>query len=334
MLINQYERSYRNDLAGLARVVGDNCEVALAFDIPEDAQKVLSSLRSRLSITAASIYNIQGQLFAEYSKNRPGNGNTTARESGPWGEKLPAGYLEIDQEIMLADNVIGRILMWDDMRSIHTFRRLAVLFLAVAVVITLTITFLLVSKLQGVISDPITSLASLAGQVSENQNYTLRAEKFGEDEVGHLVESFNAMLSQIQERNVKLLESERRFRTLVDQAVDAFFLYDFDGKLVDVNQRACESLGYTREELLALNVADIETVVDRKQAEEKYWRGVEFDSSVTIEAIHRRKDDTMFPVEVRLGLLGIGDEKVIMGLARDITTRKLAEQEKEYMFGQ
>jgi sensor histidine kinase regulating citrate/malate metabolism len=83
MLINQYERSYRNDLAGLARVVGDNCEVALAFDIPEDAQKVLSSLRSRLSITAASIYNIQGQLFAEYSKNRPGTGNTTARESVP-----------------------------------------------------------------------------------------------------------------------------------------------------------------------------------------------------------------------------------------------------------
>jgi PAS domain S-box-containing protein len=328
MIIKQYQHLYRSDLAGLARVVGDNCEAALAFDIPEDAHKVLSSLSARPSINSASIYDIRGQLFAAYSKGRSDPESSTARESGYMDEKLPIGFLEIDQEIMLDDNVIGRIRMRDDMRSIHTFRRMAVLFLAVAVTITLCITFLFVSRLQKVISEPVTSLASLAGQVSKSQNYALRAEKFGEDEVGHLVETFNAMLSQIQERNVKLLESERRFRTLVDQAVDAFFLYDFDGNFVDVNQRACESLGYTREELLALNVTDVETVVNGKHAGDKYWRAVEFDSSFTIEAIHHRKDGTMFSVEVQLGLLGIGDEKVIMGLARDITTRKLAEQEK------
>ena len=110
------------------------------------------------------------------------------------GEKLPAGVLEIDQEIVLDDNVIGRIRMRDDMRSIHTFRQLAVLFLVVAVVITLGITFLLVSRLQRLISEPITPLATLAAQVSKDQNYALRTEKFGEDEVWHLVESFNAML--------------------------------------------------------------------------------------------------------------------------------------------
>ena len=92
MLINQYEHSYRNALAGLARVVGDNCEVALAFDIPEDADKVLSSLRSRPSITAASVYNIRGQLFATYSKERFGPEKTTAQEVGIWERSCPSGF--------------------------------------------------------------------------------------------------------------------------------------------------------------------------------------------------------------------------------------------------
>ena len=135
MIIKQYQHLYRSDLAGLARVVGDNCEAALAFDIPEDAHKVLSSLRARPSINSASIYDIRGQLFAAYSKDhRSDPESTIALEAGHMDEKLPIGFLEIDQEIMLDDNVIGRIRMRDDMRSIHTFRRLAVLFLAVAVI--------------------------------------------------------------------------------------------------------------------------------------------------------------------------------------------------------
>ena len=52
--------------------------------------------------------------------------------------------------------------------------------------------------------------------------------------------------------------SERRLRGLIYAAADAFFVHDAAGRILDVNREACESLGYTREELLSLNVADVE----------------------------------------------------------------------------
>src|ERR1022692_3510189 len=55
-----------------------------------------------------------------------------------------------------------------------------------------------------------------------------------------------------------LRESEDRFRTLIEQASDAFFLHDSDGRFLEVNRQACESLGYTREEMLGMPVFDVD----------------------------------------------------------------------------
>ena len=66
--------AYRNDLTGLAQVVGHNCQVALAFDIPEDAQKVLSSLSTRPSIISALILAPSGKPFAAYSRDQLADG--------------------------------------------------------------------------------------------------------------------------------------------------------------------------------------------------------------------------------------------------------------------
>jgi len=93
--------------------------------------------------------------------------------------------------------------------------------------------------------------------------------------------------------------SEERFRTLVEQASDAIFVHDTDGRLLDVNQSACESLGYTRQELLRMRVTDIEQEV-RSEAAQQLWRGLQPGRSQIVRGRHRRKDGTNFPVEVSL----------------------------------
>ena len=123
-----------------------------------------------------------------------------------------------------------------------------------------------------------------------------------------------------------LRESEERFRTLVEHAADAFFLHDLKGKLVDVNQRACDSLGYTREELLALSVPDVEIDYDSRRVGE-LWNPMVPGVPVTAEGTHRRKDGTTFPVEVRLGMFELGGRQFMLALARDVTERKRAEEE-------
>lgn len=123
-----------------------------------------------------------------------------------------------------------------------------------------------------------------------------------------------------------LREREQRFRTLVDQAADAFFLITSDGQIRDVNQRASESLGYTAEELLSMNIADVDVEAESHRHKERFWDKVVPGQTMSLEGVQRRKDGTTFPVEVRIGLLERGGERLVLGSARDITERKKADE--------
>ena len=123
---------------------------------------------------------------------------------------------------------------------------------------------------------------------------------------------------------MRLRRSERRLRDLLYTAADAFFVHDTKGRIHDANRRACESLGYTREELLELNVADIEQNFDPDDIEEE-WKRMMPGDSVTLEGVHRHKDGTTFPVEIRLGLIETDGQQLVFALARDVTERREAE---------
>ncbi|GFO58325.1 hypothetical protein GMST_06500 [Geomonas silvestris] len=119
----------------------------------------------------------------------------------------------------------------------------------------------------------------------------------------------------------ELRSSEARFRTLVEQAGDAFFLHTLDGRFLDLNRRACESLGYSREELLRMSVFDLEMELDHQEAL-GHWRRLEPGEFRTVRGRQRRKDGSTFPVEIRVGRL-LGDaETVLLGLVRDISDRE------------
>ncbi len=113
-------------------------------------------------------------------------------------------------------------------------------------------------------------------------------------------------------------ESEERFRGLFEHAADAIFVLDPAGKIVDANRRACHSLGYSRQELLTMKIADLDAgspLGDLAPGE-----------TLTAENSYRRKDGTVFPVEVRFALLEAGGRRLKLGLVRDVTRRRRAEQ--------
>lgn len=120
-------------------------------------------------------------------------------------------------------------------------------------------------------------------------------------------------------------ESEERFRTLVEQASDAFFVHDMNGRFLDVNQQACESLGYQREELLQMSVFDIEQDYNLEEARQ-VWPQVCPGRAATLYGHHRRQDGTSFPVEVRWSCFDLRGQRLFLALVRDITERKRAEE--------
>jgi PAS domain S-box-containing protein len=119
--------------------------------------------------------------------------------------------------------------------------------------------------------------------------------------------------------------SEARFRSVVDHATDGFFLFDEHQAILDVNKQACESLGYSREEMLGMHPRDFDASLDQASIG-RIGERVNAGETVTFETLHRRKDGTVFPVEVRARQFRDGAHRFRLSLARDIGERKRAEQ--------
>ncbi|HAN73992.1 MAG TPA: hypothetical protein DCQ51_13110 [Planktothrix sp. UBA8407] len=148
-------------------------------------------------------------------------------------------------------------------------------------------------------------------QLSELEVQTLQS-------LGELVmEQLDLRLAsqRLQQTEIALVQSEDRFRSLVEQAADGFLLHDFNGRILDVNEFACQSLGYTRKELLSLSIQQIE--VD--PIPQTFFQSLVQGEPITLQRIYRRQDQTTFPVEVRLGLIQVGGQQLIHTLARDIS---------------
>ena len=123
-----------------------------------------------------------------------------------------------------------------------------------------------------------------------------------------------------------LRAGEERFRTFLDVAADALMVHAEDGTVVDVNRQACDNLGYTRHELIGMKPADFDAGLDgtglRRVVEQ-----VEAGHVVTFETQWRRKDGTVFPVEVRGRQFQRGASWLGVSVSRDFTERKRAEAE-------
>src|SRR5208282_2792314 len=131
-------------------------------------------------------------------------------------------------------------------------------------------------------------------------------------------------LTERKQAEQGLRTSETRFRTFVDHATDAFMLHGEDGTVLDVNRHACESLGYSRDELIGMSTIDFDPDATAALLQSIHER-LDAGETLTFERRHRRKDGTVFPVEVRVRVFRQDGRRLALSLTRDITERKRAE---------
>lgn len=111
--------------------------------------------------------------------------------------------------------------------------------------------------------------------------------------------------------------SAQRFQRLINQATDGIFVLDRAGQVLDVNERACVNLGYGRRELLRLSVFDFNVDLSEEVFADLVGR-LSAEGPTIVERWHRRRDGSVFPVEISVGLLETGE---ILSMARDVTRR-------------
>ena len=199
--------------------------------------------------------------------------------------------------------------------------RWAILAMAAAVVLTLSAATSVLLK--WLVRTPITRLEAMVDRLAAG-DLDARCPVDSADELGRLAERVNVMADRLRESTARLRESETRFRTFVDHATDAFFLHDDQLTVVDVNRQACESLGYSREDLIGMHPRDFDVGLDEASVARLAER-VGAGETVTFESLHRRKDGTVFPVEIRARRFPQGEHRFRYSLVRDITERKRAE---------
>ena len=124
----------------------------------------------------------------------------------------------------------------------------------------------------------------------------------------------------------ELRASEARFRTFADHAMDAFFLHGEKGVVLDANRQACLSLGYTRDELIGMSSGNFDADLS-PDFRNSFRARADKGEIVTFASRHRRKDGSVFPVEVRLRSLLDGERQLYISTARDISERERAEED-------
>ncbi len=147
-------------------------------------------------------------------------------------------------------------------------------------------------------------------------------ERLSHKELEKRLDELEKESAMYREAEEALRISEDRLRRLIEYSTDSFIVsYYDDGKIIDVNQHACDSLGYTRGELLTMSVADIDQDFHMEKRESFIPS-----APITFERVLHRKDGTTFTGEIRLNIFESDGQKLMLGIIRDISDRRQIEK--------
>src|SRR5579863_2785270 len=191
-----YRAAARHTVQTLGEVIASNSTAAVAFDNASDETDVLAALHAEGRISVAAVYDSGDALFAHYPANAP----ATAFPPHPArdGVRFDAGTLIDYQPIRQGGNArLGTLYLRWDLTSLHREISLYALIAAAMTLFAMLIAYILGRSLQQQISRPLQTLGRAARAVSEKRDYSVRAPKLGNDELGALTDAFNHMLDQL-----------------------------------------------------------------------------------------------------------------------------------------
>ncbi len=204
------------ELSSFAEIIGASSGKALLRGDAVAAGEIFGSLPSDRHIVAACLFSEKGHLLTGYVGNNGTSGNCPAR--GPAaGHGFENGHLWLSQRVFAEGERVGTVYIVADMQELRTRLERYATIAGLVLFASSFVAFLLSAKLRRVISDPILGLTEAAASISERQDYSVRVESYGTDELGLLTATFNKMLKQIQTRDEALRKAHEELEHRVEE---------------------------------------------------------------------------------------------------------------------
>lgn len=253
--ISEFQKNTRDDLSTLARIVGNRSTAALMFGDRDLANENLSVFDNLPDVQLACLYDGQDTVFAQLQKQ---NDKTSACPLTIKSEmtRFEKVHLHITEPVIVDGAELGTVYVYADLTPAYwrkvQFSGLILLVLAGVSILS----FFLSTPLLTLISTPIKKLVDIVKKISDTKDYSLRAAKVNDDELGVLVDAFNGLIGTVGAQNQALTLAKDRYLALYDDNPTMVFNLKLDGRILSVNRTGARHLGLSVEELQDCSIFD------------------------------------------------------------------------------
>ena len=209
-----YREVMLKDSSTRAQIIGNNCTAALSFGDPKPVEEIMAALSADPYLVAACVFDADKKVFAQY--RRQGSTDPLPAGPSPTSALFTLSRVHLFTDIVFNGKVIGSVFLQTDLEGLRKRLLRNAAITALVMLGAIGVAFIMTSRLQRVISIPISNLATTAMQVARDKTYSVRAKKYGDDELGHLVDGFNEMLYQIQQRDAALQQAQSELESRVE----------------------------------------------------------------------------------------------------------------------
>ncbi len=246
--IDEFQKNTQDDLSAVATIIGNRSTAALLFNDQETARENLAVIAMLPEVQAACLYNQEGVVFAELIKPNQNKWTCPTLVNG-LATQFTNTHLCIVQPIMMESEQQGTVYIHADFSAAYWRKIQFIGFLFLVLLSVSILAFLLATPLLKLISAPINKLVAAAKAISASHDYSIRAVKVNNDELGVLVNAFNELIDTVEQQNVAVLDAKNRYVSLYDDNPSMMFSVNAVGNILSVNRTCADQIGLSIKEL-------------------------------------------------------------------------------------